>query len=85
MRAFRMTDCASSLPGRSLAWQRPGGALPAPVPPRSPRRREGRGIAGPRRCQDSLPSVSNSVSMRHLEPPTYARVSMGVPSGALDR
>ena len=37
MRAFRMTDCASSLLGRSPAWQRPGGALPASVPPRSPR------------------------------------------------
>ena len=34
MRAFRMTDCASSLPGRSPAWQRPGVTLPAPVPPR---------------------------------------------------
>ena len=33
----------------------------------------------------SLFSVSNSVSMRHLEPPTYVRVSNGVSSGALDR
>ena len=33
MRAFRMTDCASSLPGRSPAWQRPGVTLPAPVQP----------------------------------------------------
>ena len=30
-------------------------------------------------------SVSNSVSMYHLEPPTYARVSKGVSAGALDR
>ena len=33
----------------------------------------------------SLFSVSNSVSLRHLDPPTYARVSNGVSSGALDR
>ena len=59
MLAFRMTDCGSSLPGRSPAWQRPGVTLPAPVPPRSPRRREGRGMAGPGRCQDSLPSVAD--------------------------
>ena len=30
-------------------------------------------------------SVSNSVSIRHREPPTYARVSNGISSGALDR
>ena len=40
MRAFRMTDCASSLPGRSPAIARPGSARPAPVPPRSPRPRK---------------------------------------------
>ena len=33
----------------------------------------------------SLFSVSNSVSIRHREPPTYARVSNGVSTGALDR
>ena len=33
----------------------------------------------------SLFSVSNSVSIRHREPPTYARVSNGVSSRALDR
>ena len=64
IRAFRMTDCDSSLPGRSPGRQGYGGArpvsgLPAPVPPRSPRRREGRGMAGPGRCQDSLASVSD--------------------------
>ena len=33
----------------------------------------------------SLFSVSNSVSIRHREPPTYVRVSSGVSSGALDK
>ena len=51
-----------------------------------------RGDASPPKCGSrtrpaptSLFSVSNSVSIRHREPPTYARVSTEVSSRALDR